>query len=232
MKKEKNTFENEVIKIDNIIVRIDPETKEYKFAILRTFNNFPIEVDLRNKRVPKNSNREYRKLVKITKEQNERGIYIQHRTLNDRLQVVMSKDAIAKIEELTGIADENISLAVKVSDIRRWENELNAIECLDETIRTEAKKAIQPTDPISATVAVIGKGVKKGGEIVKTFLETLGTSGDVNKNLSLPEIAKRESSDNQVPVEQAKVVGLDNLLTTDCNTEDTDNTNCGESEGM
>ncbi len=231
MKKEKNTFENEVIKIDNIIVKIDPETREYKFAILRTFNNFPIEVDLRNKRVPKNSNREYRKLVKITKEQNKSGVYFQYRTLNDRLQVVMSKDAIAKIEELTGIADENILLAVKVSDIRRWENELNAIECLDEAVRAEAKKALQPTDPISATVAIIGKGVKKGGEMVKNFLETLGNNGDTSKNLSLPEIAKREGTENQAPAEQAKVEGLDNLTSTDYNTQDPNN-GSSESEGM
>ena len=129
MKKEKNTFENEVIKIDNIIVRIDPETKEYKFAILRTFNNFPIEVDLRNKRVPKNSNREYRKLVKITKEQIE--YLVKNGCMPDEdgeVDLTDYKEASLKdltLEELKDLAKEknikNISKKTKEELIKELE---------------------------------------------------------------------------------------------------------------
>ena len=228
MKKEKNTFEDLVIKIDDIIVKID-ENKQYTFAVKRYFNNFPIWVDLNNDRLP--ANREYRKLVKITLERDQHGLTVKHRTPNDKLR--LSKTAIGIIEESTGIAQDDVVLSLKVSDIRRLQNKLNAAECLDEAVRAEAKKALQPTDPISVTVTAIGKGVvkgvKKGGELVKNFLEAMGNNGDTSKNLSLAEIAKRESADNQVPAEQAKVVGLDNLISTDYNSEDPNN---NESEGM
>ena len=232
MKKEKNTFEDLVIKIDDIIVKIDEETKQYTFAVKRYFNNFPIWVDLNNDRLP--ANREYRKLVKITLERDQHGLTVKHRTPNDKLR--LSKTAIGIIEEATGIAQDDVVLSLKVADIRRLQNRLNAAECTNEEVRAEAKKALQPTDPISVTVTAIGKGVvkgvKKGGELVKNFLEAMGNNGDTSKNLSLPEIAKRESADNVVPCEQSKVPGLDNLTSTDYNTENPSDSNGSESDGM
>ena len=232
MKKEKNTFEDLVIKIDDIIVKIDEETKQYTFAVKRYFNNFPIWVDLNNDRLP--ANREYRKLVKITLERDQHGLTVKHRTPNDKLH--LSKTAIGIVEDATGIAQDDVVLSLKVADIRRLQNRLNAAECLDEAVRAEAKKALQPTDPISVTVTAISKGVvkgvKKGGELVKNFLEAMGNNGDTSKNLSLPEIAKRESADNVVPCEQSKGPGLDNLTSTDYNTENPSDSNGSESDGM